>query len=436
MSALSRLVSVDAGADDDVRVADANDYDSNSFVPFRPANWGLCLCKSNPDGKHCYTTFVETALLARQVSPANLGSDAVALPIHIQAPEPKTKALYHIVDLEKGTAAYKDVEADFRTPGFEVDSIVEVQNDILYTQYCARKMALSTLRGNANERVAFHVSKGSPHDICQNGLDYRLAQRGFFGKGLYVTPDPMKANDYSSDKGNSGALRMMLRCKVLLGLSKKFELGRFDRDLVVEPEGYDSVEGFIRRGTEYAVYASDRVYVTHIVFYRFTDTSLELAPSLALPPNVSGQIVYITASLSEFFEKLQKRATPDQLVPVKRIIAALLRQKLTVPEFLVQISAILKAAPPADLESKLIAELGKCKLLPSGSTALVPAAAPTAAAAASASADVQPSVPTTSSTSPCSPNRSIEENAEVEAPMKEDVEEEGTEHVSKRKRED
>ena len=205
----------------------------------------------------------------------------------------------------------------------------------------------------------------------KQGLDYRLAQRGFFGKGLYVTSNPMKANDYSPDKGQPTALRMMLRCRVLLGKAKEFDVGRFDRDLTIEPEGFDSVQGFIRRGIEYVLYANDRVYITHVIFYRFGDRDLELAPSFALPPNVTGQIVYITASLSEFFGKLQQRATVDQQIPIKRLISALLKRAITVTQFLDQISSMLKALPPKDLCEKLTTELEKCKLSPSASNVSV-----------------------------------------------------------------
>lgn len=305
--------------------------------------------------------------------------------------------LYHVANVPEGSALFQTIKAEFPR-GFAVDSIIEIQNSVLFTQYCVRREAVRLIRGDANEKIVYHVSKGALHNICQDGLDNRLSQRGFFGRGLYVTSDPMKANDYSTDKGNPEALRMMLRCQVVLGKSKEYEVGRFDRDLMTEPEGFDSVQGFIRRGTEYVVYSQDRIYISHIVFYRFVDRELELTPSFNLPPNVSGQIVYITASLSEFFGKLQQRAAPDQQVAVKRLIASLLKRTIEVADFLTKVSDLLKAAPPADLAGKLEKELEKCKMPPDLQQG----------AAASASSSVQSSteaaaattVPATSSAFP------------------------------------
>jgi len=277
------------------------------------------------------------------------------------------KALFHIRTLSPQDQQFDDICLELGKP-LRVEKVLEIQNPLIYSQYQARKAATEILNdGDANEVTSFHVSKGSLFSICQTNLDYRNAQRGFFGKGLYTSPDPLKANDYSNEKGNPSALRVMLRCKVLLGRVKEFEMGRFDRDLISEPEGFDSVKGFIRRGSEYVVYSSDRIYVTHLIFYKVNDTALELSAPLNLPPNVSGHIVYITASLSEFFGKLQQRAGPatsPEYVAVRKLIGTLLKKQIDVDSFLAQISKILKAAPPADLAVRMKTELEKCKLPP------------------------------------------------------------------------
>jgi Poly(ADP-ribose) polymerase catalytic domain len=327
---------------------------------FRNPNWLPCGC--TPD-ENCYATFVAAEVRARSLLPATT-EDPEAMPKE-ELPMP----LYHIAVLGKGTPEYEAIAADFKgRPGFELDSILEVQNAFPYTQYCIRKEALQMLRGDPNEIVGYHVSKGSLHNICQNGLDQRQARRGVFGRGIYTTSDPMKANDYSTDKGNPETLRMMLRCKVLLGRSKEFPVGHFDRDLVMEPEGYDSTKGFIRRAEEYAVYSSDRVYISHIIFYRFTDSNLELTPSFAVPPNFQGQIAYIPANLWDFFNKLQARDTTPDKTSIKKHIKDLLLRSITVQEFLAQVSVILKTAPPPNLAGQLEIVLQKCKLPQTAST--------------------------------------------------------------------
>lgn len=159
----------------------------------------------------------------------------------------------------------------------------------------------------------------------------------------------------------------MLRCTAVLGKVKVYEVGRFDRDLIIEPDGFDSVQGFIRRGAEFVVYSNDRVLVTHIIYYKFADTQFELTPSSAVPPNTTGQIVYITAPLSEFFGKLQQRAGPPNSpsnASIKRLIASLLKKHIEIDAFLCEVGKVLKAPPPDDLAGKIKSELEKCKLSP------------------------------------------------------------------------
>ena len=149
-----------------------------------------------------------------------------------------------------------------------------------------------------------------------------------------------------------------------MGLVKEYDIGTFDRDLTMEPDGYDSVKGFIRRGIEYVVFANDRVYASHIIIYRFSDTILEMSPAFNTPPEVTGKIVYITVVLSDFFSKLQREAAKanDDATSknVKRLIGLLLKRRIDVEAFLTQISEIIKAPHPAELPAKLNAELSKC----------------------------------------------------------------------------
>lgn len=271
--------------------------------------------------------------------------------------------------------------ADFGE-GFNVVKIVQVINPETYDKFKAQQRLMAKTNGGIipHEAITYHTPKTEDIEkICALGLEYRIAQRGFFGKGIYSTPDPMKANDYSDKKGNPEAVRAMLRCQVTVGRTKEFDIGRFDRDLYMEPEGYDSTKGFIRRASEYVVYNSDRINVTHIVFYKFGDSVLELTPSTALPPNVTGQIVYITASLSEFFGKLQQRAGPPtclEYVAIRRLIGQLLKSQLSVDAFMAEVSKVLKAVPPADLGDRMRTELAKCRLPPPQTAAVIMAPNP------------------------------------------------------------
>lgn len=249
-------------------------------------------------------------------------------------------------------------------PGFNPVAVFAITNHQLATRFHGKATEVAHSRPDfgSNTKIGFHVTKGDLDKILREGLDPRISTIGFFGKGAYVARTPMKANDFCVDKGNPQALRVMLRCQVILGRSKEFEIGQFARNLVTEPEGFDSVTGFIRRAHEYVVYRSEQCLITHVILYRFTDTAQELTPSLAVPPNVNGRVVYITAALSEFFSELQKRSNPSELPITKRLILQLLQSQITVDAFLSCTSQNLKAPTPPDLRDKLLAELAKCKI--------------------------------------------------------------------------
>lgn len=263
-------------------------------------------------------------------------------------------------------------------PGFSVQNVYAVQNAFRTMQFTVRCKEIEALRapdGDANVRELWHSTKlCNIENILQFGLKSQRANRGFFGHGIYFTDDPMKANDYCPDKGNPDSVRVMLRCSVALGRTMEYEVGRFDRDLVDPPGDCHSVTGFIRRSAEFSVYNNTQVLVTHVIFYRFTDPALELTPSFSLPPSVSGQIVYITTSLSEFFGKLQMRAsTQEAAAELKRAIASLLKRTDTVDQFLARVSETLKAAPPEDLKGKIETEITKCRLPPPRQLPVMPA---------------------------------------------------------------
>ena len=217
--------------------------------------------------------------------------------------------------------------------------------------------------GNANVITGYHcTSPTAIRSIMEDGFNISQSRVGFFGKGAYFATNVLKANNYSPQKGNPIATRLMLVCNVALGKTKQYGLGRFDRELAKAPEGFQSVRGFLNQDYEYVVYDKNQICPRYLVFYNFTNTALEIGPSRNIPPGIQGNVVFITAALSEFFGKLQQRATAEQQLAIKRLIANLLGQRIDVRQFLTETSALLRAAPPPDLESKLILELGRSNL--------------------------------------------------------------------------
>ena len=314
------------------------DYD-NVFKPCDPT---FCVCD---DKVSCHAVFC-SKLNSFGLTQMN---ENMRLMFHIQKVNPE--------DISELRTSFNE--------DFELLEVYSVQNPFLHNQYKMRKAAINFITGNANENIVYHTTKSKLISICNEGLDPRYSLKGFFGRGIYVSDSPVKCNDYSAEKGNPNAVRIMLQCRVILGRSKEYEMGQFDRDLVVEPQGYQSVKGFIRRNTEYVVYNRDQIMIDKIIIYRYSNTENELAPCLQVPPNITGNIVYITASLSEFFSKLQQRVGPSgsaNFIAVKRLTAALLQKLIDIDQFLGDVSLILKALPPPGLAAKIRAEMDQCIL--------------------------------------------------------------------------
>lgn len=262
----------------------------------------------------------------------------------------------------EGSVAFgaRSAELSALHPGFDLEAVVKISHDFFKARFDLKEghVARQLGEGAAAPVIAYHASKGNIRTIIAEGLDPRLASQGLFGRGLYFTPDPIKANDYCSEKGDPGRLRSILRCRVILGKSKDYGVGKFDRTLIREPRGFNSVSGFIRRSSEYVVYSADQVLVEEIIFYRFRDTAFEMKPCLDLPSSMAGRVVFITAALSEFLSNLQNRARErGSEDAAKKAVSDLLREQKTPALFLQEMSAILGAAPPGDLEEKIAKEL-------------------------------------------------------------------------------
>ena len=103
-------------------------------------------------------------------------------------------------------------------------------------------------------------------------MDCRLAATGYFGKGIYSSPSVAKANTYFKNNATTeqvdNPLRYMLALHVCMGKTYKYKQFETANTLTREPDGYDSVTGYVSGGTEFVVYNNDQVYISHVIFYR------------------------------------------------------------------------------------------------------------------------------------------------------------------------
>jgi len=264
--------------------------------------------------------------------------------------------------------------------GFEIVCVYKLQN---FTHSAHFNIKATEIAVRTHQMVHFqdayyfmrNLDEAMP--IITNGL---CNQRGLFGKGIYTTETPLKANGYCPSKGNPNALRVMLHCQIIPGNVKTFEPGEFNREQVATAE-VDSVRCFITNGYERVVYDRYQVNVTGLIIYRYRNDGREPQPTLPIPQGFTGHVVYITASLSEFFSKIKERCNPSQLPVCKKLIADLLKQIITPNQFLRGIRSLLNATPPSDLEERMIHELAKSNLPKMASAQAAPTQATPAPAA-------------------------------------------------------
>jgi hypothetical protein len=215
-------------------------------------------------------------------------------------------------------------------------------------------------RGSANVQHLYHATRGDIAKIAEDGLDPRRGRVGnFFGAGIYFAKNPLKANDYSPSRGYASHMRVMLRCRVALGIPHVLPPGQTLREAVKEPQGRDSVMGWLRRDAEYIVYRATQVDITQIVIYSFTAPAVELLVPITLPITISSTTYAITPVLLNFFTVLLTRATAKSMRPqMTDAIHKLLAQTITAAQFISLAEPIVgsPAAPSAapSIEAELL----------------------------------------------------------------------------------
>ncbi|KAH0833183.1 ADP-ribosylation [Lanmaoa asiatica] len=89
-----------------------------------------------------------------------------------------------------------------------------------------------------------------------------------FGHGIYTTSCSSKADDYVSNLPESGALRVMILSRVVVG--RPYKRYRNAPDLVAPPSGYDSIAGEIGWDLNYeetVTYDNDTVRPAYLIVY-------------------------------------------------------------------------------------------------------------------------------------------------------------------------
>ncbi|KAF2901082.1 hypothetical protein ILUMI_05138 [Ignelater luminosus] len=167
---------------------------------------------------------------------------------------------YELVELPPHSTEYRTLSSRVNgTFNLGTHKIARVQNPYLYTQFLLKKEEYAT-RGHVNVCELYHDTAEHKIDsIISGNLDWRLASRVKYGKGVSFSPSPSYANQESSRA--NGTDRAMVVADVLLG---KLEIVSGCKELPTN--GYDTTIG--NCGQVYVKYYDNEFYPKFIVYYK------------------------------------------------------------------------------------------------------------------------------------------------------------------------
>jgi hypothetical protein len=310
---------------------------------------------------------------------------------------------FHVKKLEKDHPMFQGIEKKY--PELVISKVFQIHNSCTNYNYNAKKKQMQTELGKEyinNEKLLYHgTNKLKLYSILNGGLRIQNSVTGnFFGPGSYFTDNIHKANNYSKDKSNPDEDRIILVVKVNLGREKNYRMGDFDRSLKTAPDGFDSVSGFIN-GNEFVVYNNNQMDIQLLIVYRYINPEIEKQKSkIPYPPNITGPVARITASLKEctdkWFKTLHEKGI--EISEFRKKFNCLLRHEISIDTFFKYADTIITISEETKIGYR--EEFLKCSIDQNSSvnqksldtnpnvTVLKPstAAAPAASAASAASA--------------------------------------------------
>eukprot|EP00298_Acanthocystis_sp_HF-20_P028589 c7363_g1_i1.p1 GENE.c7363_g1_i1~~c7363_g1_i1.p1 ORF type:complete len:334 (+),score=78.55 c7363_g1_i1:50-1051(+) len=185
--------------------------------------------------------------------------------VNCEIPDGDFKKFDVPITSQEGKDALKNGRFYDTMTGKQVVKIERIQNPHLWIFYAQRKARLLLSARNAggyNEQWLWHGSKAID-DICQQGVDFRLANSGrMWGNGSYFAKNASYSDDYAATT-NDG--KSFFLCRVALGTIKSLPS---DSNLKKPPSGSDSVQGNTNGSDVFIVYELHASYPEYLITYR------------------------------------------------------------------------------------------------------------------------------------------------------------------------
>jgi hypothetical protein len=155
--------------------------------------------------------------------------------------------------------------ASMRSINARVEKIFKVSNPEAAKLYEFKKQSME----DKTEAMLFHGTRQvNPEEVSRDGLDSRISNGGYFGRGIYTSRSPRYCHEgYVSI---IDGYYVVLYVKALLGKIKIYDKNSRDHILVRAPATYDSVccDVDIFSTTIHTLYDKSQVYVSFIIYYK------------------------------------------------------------------------------------------------------------------------------------------------------------------------
>lgn len=155
-----------------------------------------------------------------------------------------------------------------------VTQIQKVINPISAKFYELKKESMS----DKSELMLFHGTRGvSPLTVAQEGLDTRVGNGGYFGRGIYGSRSPYYC--HQGYKSQIGIRNMLLYVNFLVGAMKKYNDDGHDSNLTRPPPNFDSVTCDVdsQTTTIRTLYDNAQTYVSYIIYYGFKNSGYSMS---------------------------------------------------------------------------------------------------------------------------------------------------------------
>lgn len=270
-----------------------------------------------------------------------------------------------VLNLEPDNQIYKDIKKQFDTVNLNLVliSVEQVCNSVKQAEFEDQKTEF--IKNNIPVDISnlYHSTRADLYIIIKEGLDVAKSSKGFLGNAIYLSECPLKANDYNKFRGIINVERIMIRCSVLAGKVKEYDIGCFDNTLNKAPEGFNSTRSFVSRNYEYGIYNNSQVIITEIIKYKVIDISIDKHNNL-LPSALASKCVMITSFLRQLFNKLRMLCPENSIHDtfMRYYIGELLKKNIDTETFLINITKILGKPTFSSIKDKIDSELERCNL--------------------------------------------------------------------------